>query len=151
MRHSAHPSSQSPRPGPGSWERCVGIGLAVLVLAAAGCGQTTRLTEKAYPAYPDDHPIEVFTERPTRPYVEVAIVTESSEWTSDRQKLLAALKHRARSVGADAIILASFVSQTTAGPTTAVTNPVTGITTFHSNTSTVNSAEGLAIRWRDTP
>jgi len=120
---------------------------SVILISLLACGQTTRLTDNVYPAYPEDHPIEVFTVRPERAFIEVAIVNESSEFTANRQKLLASLKRQAREVGADAIIFSGFGAKTTSGPTTASTNPVTGVTTYNSSTSTINSAEALAIRW----
>lgn len=114
-----------------------------------GCADTTRLTDHHYPPKPEGFPIEVFaSQAPTKAYEEIAIVSENSEWTTDRGKLLESLKRQAREVGADAIILKHAGTSAAAGPTYASTNPTTGMTTYNSTTTVMGVAEGIAVRWK---
>ena len=124
-------------------------GLAAALLCLGACAQTTRLTDQYYPPKAEGAPIEVFASRaPTRPYIEVALVSEASEWTSDRAALIESLKRQARTVGADAVILNGVGSSTSSGPGVAHTNAYTGVTTFTQSTSTVSYAEGIAVVWK---
>jgi len=114
-----------------------------------GCADTTRLTDHHYPPKPEDFPIEVFvSQAPTKAYEEIALVSESSEWTTNRGKLLESLKRQAREVGADALILRHAGTNQTAGTAIASTNPSTGLTTVNTIPAEIGVAEGVAIRWK---
>ena len=115
------------------------------------CGDVTRLTEQKFPAKPKDYPIEVFYNTPpTKPFQEIAILKEASEWHTAGEKLLGALKVQARKVGADAIILRNVGTQTTTGSTTITTNPTTGFATANTYQGVVGVADGIAIRWTES-
>lgn len=86
--------------------------LVVSAIAIAGCAKSSATVLKDYPAYPEDHPIEVLSNFPTdRSYEEIALLdAKGGQHTfSDRSTagVVDQLKAEARKVGADAVIIRS--------------------------------------------
>jgi len=90
--------------------------LLILVLFAAvaisGCAKSSATVLLTYPAYPDDHPIEVLTNFPTdRSYEEIALLDAKGGQNTFADRSTAGvvdqLKVEARKVGADAVIVRS--------------------------------------------
>lgn len=155
-----------------NWLKLIPLLVFVLLI---GCGETVRLSENRYPPKPKYAPIEVFYgETPSRPFERLGIVKENSEWTSSGDALITALKHQARELGADALLLGNvgthqvqgaivvtpvaygggqyYSSSSSSGRTTTiVTPPAYGGGIVTPTTTTLGVAEGVAIRWIDAP
>ena len=89
----------------------LGLAAAVAVLSA-GCAKSSSTVLKTYPAWPEDHPVDVLSEFPTdRPYEEVALLdAKGGQHTfADRSTagVVEQLKQEARKVGADAVVIRS--------------------------------------------
>lgn len=108
--------------------------LAVAVFLANGCQNTTRLTNIDYPPKAAHAPIEVIASAtaPAKPYLEIAMVSESSEFGS-REAMFESLRIQARKVGADAVLVQP------------------GFQDSYSSSSFFGSKtnlEGVAIKWK---
>lgn len=81
------------------------ITFALLIALLAGCAtmDTTRLTDKVYPAKPADCPIRVYTLRPSERFEEIALLN-GQDWAS-LDSIIPRLKEEACALGADAIVI----------------------------------------------
>jgi hypothetical protein len=81
--------------------------LTIILLLFSGCiqGYTTLLEPSI--SYPPSANLEILTEKPTRPYRPIAVVRAVGQPSSDEGELLAVLRKKAKSVGADAILVLS--------------------------------------------
>lgn len=83
-----------------------------LIVALAACATTSSTVLKTYPAYPEDHPVEVLSDFPRdRSYEEVALVdAKGGQHTfADRtsEGVIEQLKAETRKVGGDAVVIRS--------------------------------------------
>jgi hypothetical protein len=81
--------------------------LAIILLLLSGCiqGHVTLLEPTI--SYPPSTHLKILTEKPTRPYRPIAIVRAVGQPSSDDSELLAVLREKAKSLGADAILVLS--------------------------------------------
>lgn len=95
--------------------------LIILLLLSSGCiqGSVTLLDSSNYPA--SAH-MEVLSEKPARPYKTIAMVKATGPQGSGEAELLAVLKGKAKSVGADAIMPLSKEEN----PSDGLNNPCSG-------------------------
>ena len=75
-------------------------------LIISGCMSTDHLLliEKAFPETPQGQKIEILMERPSRPFIEIAIVEAKGRRRTKWNELREGLREEARSIGADAVI-----------------------------------------------
>lgn len=75
------------------------LGLAVL----PGCIQTEAVVLGSSGPYPSSPEVEIFYQRPARPYQEIAVVQAKGSVSQD--DLLRSVRSKAQSLGADAVIV----------------------------------------------
>jgi len=96
------------------------ISIVAVALFIGGCtsSSVSRLTDKEYPAKPEDAPIQISTGDIDRDYVEIAIISVKGGMGAGADKKNEKLRMRARKLGADAVIRVTYgestPSQTTA-------------------------------------
>jgi hypothetical protein len=81
--------------------------LTIILLLFSGCiqGHITLLEPSI--SYPPSANLEILTEKPTRPYKPIAVVRAVGLPSTDEGELLAVLREKAKSAGADAILVLS--------------------------------------------
>lgn len=84
------------------------LGYAMSLFLLAGCAvqvQSTQLRSTDYPARPGDHIIAIYRDTlPQTSFVEIAAVQARKRGIDSEEKVINALKDRARELGGDAII-----------------------------------------------
>lgn len=80
--------------------------LALCTMIAAGCATVTTHVVRLNPAvqYPPTSSVEVLFERPSRPYVQIAMLEAEGEFGTSEVELLEDMRKRAQALGADAIV-----------------------------------------------
>ncbi len=123
------------------------VALPTLVAVTVGCGPSIKYFPMNTP--PDNivpAEIEVMTLRPDRPYVELGIIqVKESDFplfsSSSGEEMINALKEKATSIGADAIVLTDFATEMS----------VTSSIDAHGNSSVDTESRdiitALAIAW----
>ncbi len=82
--------------------------LVLLVITTLQSCVSIVMLSSAYPAKAEDALIEVFvTNKPSKEYIEIALIKYDSEWTEEAT--LNTIKAKARKMGADALIITGRV------------------------------------------
>jgi len=134
--------------------------LMILSLLFSGCASVSYLPSNSSVAYsPTDH-VEIYWQRPVKPYVELGLISAQSDSLSE-EGLYIKLREKAMSIGANGIIMNPPIRQTnyvpiyspgTSGmlmtsPSGTIYMPSSpGMTTM--TPITVRRFEGLAIRFK---
>jgi len=111
--------------------RFLTIALAVLSFATLGCGKRDAVFIERQ-AKPDSAPIEVLTEKPSRPYVEIGLTRIQAE-PDDVGYVTDKLRQKARRMGGDAVIMRVVGTATDRGPVRTIDETIT---------------EGVVIAWK---
>ena len=125
------------------------VAALALALATASCASTssdfrvTHLTQETFPPRPETQEIEILSDKPTRPYVEVVKLQGwDSEDGADGKRLMVQMRKKARELGGDAIIDFQLLGR---GDTNAV---VVGDATTLIRSGAIN-AFGVVVRWKE--
>jgi hypothetical protein len=112
-------------------------------LLVVGCGQVSFLPRVEDARYAPTDRVELLSREPTRPYVDLGLITvESKHWSEET--MVTELRKRAKAVGAEAVVMDH---QTTRADGATGVYVGAGIAT--STVTNTRRLEGLAIRWDD--
>ncbi|NEN87945.1 MAG: hypothetical protein F6K48_03085 [Okeania sp. SIO3H1] len=114
------------------------------LIITTGCVETTRLTSTNYAPVHESR-VQLMTSPPSRPYVEIAMMTASD---GSQSSMAADMRKEAAELGADAVIIGPMQSSRhQAGATTYHPNGFGGGTAF-TPTVTSTSMSGVAIKYK---
>lgn len=117
-----------------------GLIILCFLFLLEGCATVSYLPSNSSRILLPTQTIEIFFEKPQKPYIVLGKVISQSLWSSNMpsRNLLDKLKQKAMQVGADAIIIENVTPHKT----------ISGALFFIS-TWTTQKIEGLAIKWKE--
>ena len=117
---------------------------AVAVATACAAPQPEVTRAPGAPVYAPTINVDMLDAPPSRPFTEIGVIDAPGEPGALRAQVLAQIREKARSLGADAVIL---TDQSRRAPTTQQLNPTTG---YYETVGgqTIPAYKGLAIKYK---